>query len=31
MLAYRKANKTLIYGDLEMYLSMSEQLFAYKR
>lgn len=31
LLRYRKANKTLIYGDFEVYLPESETLFAYRR
>ncbi len=31
LLAYRQANKTLIYGDFELYLPDSEEIFAYRR
>ena len=31
MLAFRKANKTLIYGDLKLFLPEHEQIFAFQR
>ena len=31
LLAYRKANKTLVYGQLDILLPESEELFVYRR
>ncbi len=31
LLQFRKANKTLVYGNFELFLADSEQIFAYKR